>query len=364
MVAERYRMMKNKSTVILVFLLAGMFFCPEIVSRCRAAQHDKITLAVLNFRARGVPLSYAGIAGNYLEMALLRHAELVLLERGQVKSAYRSDEVNRYSCQDDSCAVLAGRALSADYVVLGDVVRNGRYAIEARVVSVKSETAVFSCTVKYGSQSGAKKAARIAAKKIAAALMGLRDTSSGRDDIKARAAAPVYIDAHADFAVFQPFDRFSRLVRTGLGFTCGIMVSGMSPVASDKARNISVGFDSGLLYSPGRINSDDSFIMAPFSFSLGYQVPVAERFYLMPLISGGFSYLAFRHERGDGFDMEDRSQKWSIDPHFRVSLVMGVLLAMNIRLELVTAFWVLCELPDSPYFFTAHLGLNWRFEVP
>jgi len=321
-------------------------------------------VAVLQFRPSGTSSAHAVLAGNYVEMELLQKKEIVLLERGQVKKKYTVEEANRYSCRDSSCAVLAGRELSADYVVIGDVVRNGRFSIKVRVISVLSGKIVFSCSARYDSENGARSAAAVIAKKI---IAGFRDLNHAPASILDQAdkgnARPLNIDFYAGPGLLKPLGMLDGLIGPGSGFNSGVMISGIPEKVPELLRRIIAGFDTGVFYSRGKINPDDYGLIAPFSFSLGYLIPVTERIYFIPLFSGGFTYLRFRHAEGDGLDMEDNSSVWSVDPHSRVMLIFGRPLMKNIHIEFSTGFWILVESPRTPFFITAQLGLACHFEM-
>lgn len=346
--------------LFLIFLcIITAFLCPYTAW---GEPNNVPHVAVLQFLPSGTSPAHAALAGNYVEMELLQEKEIVLLERGQIKKIYVVPEANRYSCQDSSCAVLAGRELSADYVVLGDVVRKRQFSIQARVVSVSSGKIVFSCSAQYKRENEAKSAAAIIAKKIITGLWDLgHEPPPSKDDIDKVRDEPVKLDLYADLAVFQPFAKLGKLIDTGIGFTCGVMITDIVKIGPEPLRRIILGSDAGLLYACGTINSNDSGMIVPFSFSLGYHIPVIERIYFIPMVSCGLSYIRFHHSTGDGFDMEDNSATWAIDPHFRVMFVLGRPLVNNIRLEISTAFWILIESPHSPFFLTVHLGLNYRF---
>jgi len=333
-------------------------------AKALGAQPEPVHVAVLQFRHSGSSASHAALVGNYLEMELLQRKEIVLLERGQIKKKYPVREANRYSCRDSSCAVLAGRALSADYVILGDVAKKRGYSVEVRVVSVAMEKIVYSCSADYDSEDGAKIAAGELAKKL---MLGMLDASTGTrtqaGSAATPAARPVIVDIYANLAVFQPFERLGRLIGTSAGFTCGIRLSGMATRGPETLRRITAGFDTGVLYAPGIINSRDSGMLVPFSFSLGYLVPVIERIYFIPHAAFGFTYMRFHHPRGDGFDMEEGAAVRGIDPHLRLAALFGRPLVKNILLEASAAFWVLFESPDAPIFLTVHVGLTCRFDA-
>ena len=351
------------SAVFLSLILLSIFTALTVAESVWGASVNVHHVAVLQFRPSGTSSAHAALTGNYVEMELLQKKEIVLLERGQVKKNYPVREANRYSCQDSSCAVLAGRELSADYVVIGDVVRDRRFTIKARIVSVRTEKIVFSCSVRYNREDDARGAAAKIAGKIVA---GLRDITpvpvTSQDDTGKVTGKPLNIDIFTGLDMFRPLGRLNDLVGIGPGVNCGVMISGIPFKGPELLRGITAGFDTGFFYSRGRINSGDSGIFVPFSFSLGYPLLLVEGIYFVPVVSLGFTYLRFHHAAGDGFDMEDNSSTWAVDPHSRMMLIFWKPLTKEIRIELSTGLWVLMESPSPPCFITARLGLSYRFD--
>ncbi len=319
-------------------------------------------VAVLQFRPSGTSSAHASITGSYVEMELLKRKNIVLLERGQVKKKYRIADADSYSCQDSSCAVLAGRELSADYVILGDVVKNSRYSIKVKVVSVPKEKVAFTCSVQYDREDEARNAAVKMAKKI---LTGLKDydtasdipddSGNGSDGERGR-------EIRTGIDLFIPAGRLGDLIKPGAGLNCGVSFPGIAKGLPGPLKRITPGFETGFFYSSGRINSDDSGLLVPLSFSFGYPLNVIERVYLMPVITAGFTYIRFHHAEGYGFNMQDNSSVWSIDPHTGLKLVAGRPLSDNICIELSAGLMVMIETPEPQLIASARLGLLYRFD--
>ena len=318
---------------------------------------------MLNFRALGVSRSLAEITGNYLEMELLRSNELVLLEREQVKKSYRLHELNQYTCKDKSCAVFAGRLLETDYVIFGDIEKKGGLTVTAKVVSVSSEATILTCGETFSSMRNSRKPIKRIADKIIAAIRGSRKSASTvyQKSHRKKQKHEITIGVHARPMVFQPLGKLDNLISTGTGITCGIMLSNIVPGTNRLARNITIGFDTGFLYAPGDRNRHDSFMTVPFLLSLGYIVPLFEKIYCIPLVSGGFSYVRFHHTTGQGFDMDDNSSKESVEGLFRFTALLGRPVAKNLHLQTMLSFWVFTETPRPPYFLTVHVGIEYCF---
>ena len=332
-------------------------------SGAEAVSHKKPHVAVLNFRALDVSQSLAEITGNYLEMELLRSNKLVLLEREQVKKSYRLHELNQYSCKDRTCAVFAGRLLETDYVIFGDIEKKGGLTVTAKVVSVSSETTILTCSESFSSMRNARKPIKKIADKIIAAILNTQNppsTSYKKTPGKKNRIDPA-VCIHISPMVFQPMGNLRNLIKTGTGFTCGLMFTHMFPRGTGAAQHITAGFDSGFLYAPGITNKNDSFMMAPFLLSFGYTVKLFEKIYCTPLVSGGISYLVFHHTTGRGFDMEENSNKDSVDGLFRFTALFGRPVAKNLHLQTMLSFWLFTETPLPPYFLTVHVGIQYCF---
>jgi hypothetical protein len=331
-----------------------------------AASPGTSAVAVLSFRSDSANRSLAAVLGNYLEMELLGSKGLVLLEREQVRSTFQKRELNLYACQDDSCAVLAGRALSADYVVLGDLAAGKAFRLTVRVISVRGEKTIYECHERFQGHDNARAAIKKIAAKIEGALNADREASSrpatGQESL-ARASRPV-MDISLGMLLFVPFERLAELVTVGPGFTLGIMVSRMFSRGPAALENLSLGFDTGFIYSFGRLNRADSCIMAPLLASAAYSFVMFEKVYFAPRLSLGMAVISLHHESGDGFDMRDGEVRHDVDVLFRMAAVFGRPLTRNLGLEVLTAFWVLGESPRVPFFLTVHVGITCRFDVP
>jgi hypothetical protein len=319
-------------------------------------------VAVLNFHAAGAAESAASIVRGYLEMELHRDGGLILLEREQVRRDYGMDEVDRYGCEDSSCAVLAGRAMSAEYVIFGDVVKKRAYTVSVKVVSIEKEKIVHSYAESYRGDGNAKKAAQKIARSIIADLVPSPVPADDRRscDGRKRPESAIRIDVRAAPLLFQPLGVLQDLVNTGPGVSAGLSLSGFSWAGSGVPGGLTLGFDAGFTRLAGSINSSDSCILAPLMLMAGCRFGLGSGMYLLPGLSAGLVFVRFDHPGGDGFNMEDGSSRQTMDPCLRAAVMFGRDFSEWLSLEAAASYWMLVESSGPIHSISLQLGLSWH----
>ena len=84
---------------------------------------DKMVLAIMDFKAKGVPDTLAGQISELIRMEMINTGQYKVLEREQMDKILKEQEFQQTGCTDVSCAIQAGQLLSADKMLIGSVMK-------------------------------------------------------------------------------------------------------------------------------------------------------------------------------------------------------------------------------------------------
>jgi len=105
---------------------------------------DKMMIAVMDFQGQGVPVTTASIASELNRTEMINAGEFRILERAQMDTILKEQGFQMSGCNDVSCAVEAGKILSAEKILLGTISRLGKkFILNGRIVDVQKGIAEF-----------------------------------------------------------------------------------------------------------------------------------------------------------------------------------------------------------------------------
>lgn len=138
--------MKNAKNMSLLLLIL-------ITGICSSAHADPTPrIAVLEFLADGADASYAIAARTKIEIELVKRG-FHIIERRNIKKVL-GERATDYPCKDAKCAARQGKMVSADYVVVGEIIYTDRYMIGARIVDVHNDRIIFADSAVSNKKNG------------------------------------------------------------------------------------------------------------------------------------------------------------------------------------------------------------------
>ncbi len=151
--------MKRYLPVILVFII---FLTPALFSA------EKVTIAVLDITGKGVSKAAANTVSDIIRSEFVNIANFTVVERSQINAVLKEQGLQQTGCTDSSCAIQAGKLLSARKIVVGEINRIGTdIVITVRYVDVELGSSLFSASNKSKGLEEVTDAARKLSKKLA-----------------------------------------------------------------------------------------------------------------------------------------------------------------------------------------------------
>jgi hypothetical protein len=112
-----------------------------------AATEDKITIAIMDFKANGIDKPTAAVVSEILRTELINKGIFTIIERNQMDIILKEQGFQYTGCVDQSCAVEIGKLLSARKGIVGTVsMLDKKIIINGRMIDIEQGTAEFGCT--------------------------------------------------------------------------------------------------------------------------------------------------------------------------------------------------------------------------
>ncbi len=106
---------------------------------------EMMRIAVMDFKAEGVSKSLAKNVTELVRSEMINSDKYIIIERSQMDQIFKKQGLQRAGCTDITCAVKAGKLLSAKKILIGNVMKIGsKFVITGRIVDVKQGIALFS----------------------------------------------------------------------------------------------------------------------------------------------------------------------------------------------------------------------------
>ncbi|MCP4135738.1 MAG: hypothetical protein GY754_32520 [bacterium] len=311
----------------------------------------KRRVAVLGVAANNVPLSYAAIVRNSVELFLYSGNNFLLLERDQINRVLSERKIGESYKGDTSRALLVGKTLAADFVIVGSIDKLDDYKISIRVVSINEARILIAYSQTFSSLEDIDPVVD----KLSGAIERdiLKYLKTGKIQASFYDNHNIYFSAR--FNYIFPLRKFDDIVSSGYGFTldCGIY-----NLLFD---NSTMGIETGFYAFSGQKNSSDSCYFVPLLFKAAYRIPVLRRFYIAPEVAGGISLLTLVHDAGEGFDMSDNSQRNAVEPMVQGGIQFGVAPFEMVDIRLGARYGVLFEKGNNMDFINFNLGVVFVF---
>lgn len=313
-----------------------------------AAEKNRIT--VLDLTPGNVSESLARVARNSLELSLY-NSGFTLLEREQIEKVTRELKIKQIGLNDTEGALLIGKSLSTDYIIVGGIDRIDKFKIMIRVVSVDGARILFVYSRDFSTESEIESAVQ---------KMSVRMTRDIRNYIKTgmineKSDRPDLLIS-SRFRYLVPVNDFAEMVKPGFGF---ILEGGVDNLFIE---NLFAGLEAGFYAFAGKVNSSDRCLFFPLLLDLGYRIHPSGTFHVSPVLSGGLNYITLRHGRGEGFSMPDDTRKTTLEPIIRGSVIFGFLVAESCYVQLGIGYSAVLESRGTMGFADMSLGLQKIFQ--
>lgn len=132
--------MKKLINIILVPVFVIYIFAGATPRVLLAQSQSKMTVAVLNFEAKGgISPNGAATLTDRLRTELVTLNKFTVLERGQMNTILEEQGFGQTGCTSSECAVEAGRLLGVQRMIAGDIGKIGEVmTIDIRVFDVET----------------------------------------------------------------------------------------------------------------------------------------------------------------------------------------------------------------------------------
>lgn len=296
-------------------------------------------IAVLDFTATGINEPYALVIRNKIEVALFKKNLNVIERRSLQKVLF---ELGRdTACKDTKCAVMQGKLVSADYVVVGDIVFAGQYVITARIVDVNDGRIVFADSAVSADKSDIlnviQKLAGNLSESISKTVHGKTDANlTGRqnDSVPAKKKIKSSFDVSTGYVV--PIEFLKGNVRQGYSLS----ISGGASV-----QNYFIGIKAGYTQFFNNANKTYAYLF-PFMASFRYDYSI-KYFYLSPGLSFGALFNSLAGSRGVSVEL-------MVNP----GIAVGLQVTPMFRLYAFTDYYCIIEKKRGIQFFVFGLGFG------
>ena len=296
-------------------------------------------IAVLDFTATNIDEPYALVVRNKIEVALFKK-NLNVIERRNLKKVLF--ELGRDTvCKDTKCAVMQGKLVSADFVVVGDIVLAGQYVITARIVDVNDGRIVFADSAVSADKGSILDVIQKLAVNLSESMYKMSQgntetilTHRKSDFTPANGKFKSSFDFNAGYVL--PIEFLKNNTRRGFSLS----VSGGGSVI-----NIFFGIKTGYTHFFGDANKTFAFVI-PVMASFRYDYSI-KHFYLSPSLSFGASINSLSGSRGVSMEL-------MVNP----GLAAGIQINSMFRLYAFTDYYCIIEKKRGIQFFTFGLGFG------
>jgi len=152
-----------------------LFFQQETNEKINQAQDKKLSIAVIDFNAKGISTSEASALTDRLISELVKLDEYRVMERELMKEILIEQGFQQTGCTSDECIVEVGQIIAVQQMVGGSISKVGdTFSVSAKIVSVRTGEIVHSVT--YDFEGDIDKIMTEGMKNVALLLIG-RDTT-------------------------------------------------------------------------------------------------------------------------------------------------------------------------------------------
>jgi TolB-like protein len=322
----------------IIFLCAAALMLHTALVKTDAFPEKRV--AVLEFSANNINESYAQALRNKIEIALYKK-ELHVLERKNI-SRVLFETGKGSKCRDDGCAVIQGKMVSADYVVLGDITFAGRYLVTVRIVDVVTGMILFADSASIEDREDILDASQKLADRLAVSL-GKKVEKDASQETRGAAGNRPAGNCRAVFGIQGGYLLPVAFLGTKAGW--GYSVSATGGVSIN---DFSVGLKTGFI----RMHRMDKTVYAtivPLMAYGGYSF-IIRNFFISPSLACGASYN----------DITDSGKK-VFEPLVNPGLSIGYIFAGRVSLYAHAGYYCIIERKRGIQFLDFGMGLGFLF---
>jgi TolB-like protein len=157
----------NPKKILLTFVII-MLLGPSLF-----AETKKMRIAIMDFTPKGISVKDARIISEIIRNDMINTREYVVVERDQMNRILYEQGFQMTGCTDESCAVEAGKLLSANKMLVGSISKlEDRIIVTGRIVDVEKGSAEFSEKVDADSMNDLAYAAEQFVKRLTDRMLG------------------------------------------------------------------------------------------------------------------------------------------------------------------------------------------------
>ncbi|MCP4132175.1 MAG: hypothetical protein GY754_14485 [bacterium] len=300
----------------------------------------KSRVAVLDFNAVNTPEFLAKTITDLFSAGLFELKLFTMIERSEMEQILKEQELQKKGCTDSVCAVTAGKALSAQKIILGTIHKMEDYKIFIKIIDVATGEAESIYIENAAHEDDIEP--------VLASII---------NKIKEDYTSAVECYLQVSLAAVVPTGDFSGLSNFGYGANLDFSVNNLV------YKNVPVLISSGFYYFGGNSDAVRSIMMIPFSINLGYRFPISGNISVIPYLGGGYMMELMSYDR-DGIRNSSGKYEYSRDFFFdplisgRIDIVYQ--LTHSFRLYLSPAYTFFLEKNSSGQYFGIGFGLQMK----
>ncbi|MCP4133820.1 MAG: hypothetical protein GY754_22820 [bacterium] len=335
--------MTKKLPALILLFIPLLYSPPDILHGEEIAPGipAKKRIAVMDFTVKNIAASFAKIIRNKIELSLYKLNRFDIIESNMIRLKIEQEGLGSMDCNDPACAARIGKAIVADYVIMGAIDASEELTISIRAADVQLGKIVYTTTHTYDSKEDLLENIDMAGKE------------SGEEINKLVPGIAPKIYYKYDYELFMfitggylaPQGTFKMIVEEGYCFTFSI---GMENVLFN---NLYFAVESGYYRFPGKGYVQQTTII-PIMLQLGYSFKFFNSFFISPMISGGTSYNMLT---------QTGTQKNAFEPMIKAGAHMGYKFNTLLSAGIETAYCAIMEQKSTEEFLIVSAGVGINF---
>ncbi len=211
----------NLKSILFLLMLSISFGSPLL------AQNNKMRIAIMDFSAKGISVKDARTISELVRNDMINTSAYIVVERDQMNKILNEQGFQMSGCTDDSCAVEAGKLLSASKILVGSIIKLGdKIIITGRIVDVEKGTADFSEKVDAETVNDLDVAAERFVKRLTDRILGKKPEPEKKKQLK-------YYNAYSYSGTFES-ETWRKCGYSSLAFAIGGVISAIPAVVFQK----------------------------------------------------------------------------------------------------------------------------------
>ncbi|MBP7735629.1 MAG: hypothetical protein KA369_06610 [Spirochaetes bacterium] len=137
------------------------------------AENKKMRIAIMDFSPKGISVKDSRTISELIRNDMINTGEYIVVERDQMNKILFEQGFQMTGCTEDSCAVQAGKLLSANKILVGSLIQlDEKIIITGRIVDVEKGSADFSEKIATESRSNLDATAERFVKRLTDRMLG------------------------------------------------------------------------------------------------------------------------------------------------------------------------------------------------